>query len=47
MMFMETTAFTHKDCDNFKSGLCTLCGVAVDPNGPTARGSVYETNKLS
>lgn len=27
-------AFLHKNCNNFRDGLCTLYGVAVDPNGP-------------
>ena len=25
---------THKDCINFKDGVCTLLGVPVNPNGP-------------
>lgn len=24
----------HRNCANFRDGLCTLSGVAVDPNGP-------------
>ncbi len=24
---------THKDCANFRNGICTINGVAVDPNG--------------
>lgn len=26
---------THKDCANFKDGICTLDNIAVDPNGAT------------
>jgi hypothetical protein len=25
---------THRDCANFRKGLCTLNDIAVDPNGP-------------